>query len=152
MGQLFTRTCTNQTTNWLMHSWNIFGAWMNHGQTHITRFITTRIWGKPPPSHLPHLGYEACTQMSFFPRTPKLGILKFLKLRLLQFWKPITFCLDVRLKWGLKESCNHPWELFNNMWHTACTKTNQGDFWLLVVWSQIDSLIPNPSFGHSLCF
>jgi hypothetical protein len=29
--QLFTRTCTNQTTSWLMH----FGARTNHGQTQI---------------------------------------------------------------------------------------------------------------------
>jgi hypothetical protein len=31
--QLFTRTYTNQTTSWLMHSLNAFGAWTNHGQT-----------------------------------------------------------------------------------------------------------------------
>jgi len=24
--QLFTRTCTNQTTSWLVHSWSTFGA------------------------------------------------------------------------------------------------------------------------------
>jgi hypothetical protein len=27
------RTCTNQTTSWLMHSWNTFGAWTSHKQT-----------------------------------------------------------------------------------------------------------------------
>ncbi len=99
----------------------------------------------------PHLSYGACTQMSF-PRTPKLGILKFPKLRFLQLWKPIIFCSNVWLKWGLKGSCNPPQELFNNMWHATCTKINQGDFWLLVVGSQIGSLTPDPSFGHSLCF
>jgi hypothetical protein len=30
-GKLFTITCTNQTTSWLMHSWNTFGAWTNNG-------------------------------------------------------------------------------------------------------------------------
>ncbi len=29
MGQLFTQTYTNQTTSWLIHSWNIFGARAN---------------------------------------------------------------------------------------------------------------------------
>jgi len=32
---LFTRTCINQTTSWLMHGWNIFDAWMNQGHTQI---------------------------------------------------------------------------------------------------------------------
>ncbi len=31
--QLFTRTFTNQTTSWLVHSWNTFGARMNNEQT-----------------------------------------------------------------------------------------------------------------------
>jgi hypothetical protein len=30
--QLFTRTCTKPNTSWLMHSWTIFGARMNHGR------------------------------------------------------------------------------------------------------------------------
>jgi len=31
--KLFTQTCTNQTTSWLMCSYNTFDAQMNHGQT-----------------------------------------------------------------------------------------------------------------------
>jgi hypothetical protein len=38
------------------------------------------------------------------------------------------------------------------MWHATCTQVNQGDFWLLVVGSQIGTLTPDPSFGHNLCF
>jgi len=38
------------------------------------------------------------------------------------------------------------------MWHATYTQVNQGDSWLLVVESQIDSLTPNLSFGHNLCF
>jgi hypothetical protein len=36
--QSFTWTCTNQTTSWLVHRWNIFGVKMNHKQirTHKT--------------------------------------------------------------------------------------------------------------------
>ncbi len=33
--QIFTRTCANQTTSWLMNNWSIFGAQTNHGQTWI---------------------------------------------------------------------------------------------------------------------
>jgi hypothetical protein len=40
----------------------------------------------------------------------------------------------------------------NGMWHTTCTKKNQGDFRLLMVGSQIGNLAPDPSFGHNLCF
>jgi hypothetical protein len=46
----FTRTCINQTTSWLVRSWSIFGAQTSHGQPHIPKLTTTRIWGKPPPS------------------------------------------------------------------------------------------------------
>jgi hypothetical protein len=35
VSQLFTWTCTNQTTSWLVHNWNTFGTWTNHGQTWI---------------------------------------------------------------------------------------------------------------------
>jgi hypothetical protein len=42
--------------------------------------------------------HEACTQMSFCPETPKLKVLKFSKLGLLQLWKPITLFTDLRLR------------------------------------------------------
>jgi hypothetical protein len=51
-----------------------------------------------------------------------------------------------------KKSYNFRWELFNDMWHATYTQVNQGDTWLLVVRSQIGSLIPGPSFGHKLFF
>jgi len=38
-----------------VHSWNIFGAKISHGQlgfTGLTRLTTTRTWRKPPPSPL----------------------------------------------------------------------------------------------------
>ncbi len=44
------------------------------------------------------VNHGGCIQMSFCPRTPKLGILKFSKLGLLAFWKAITSLLDLRLK------------------------------------------------------
>ncbi len=100
--QLFTQTCTNQTTSWLMHSCNTFGAWTSHAQTQTHK-----------THHGPNLGeattfplilfslpsHGGCTQMSFCPATPKLvRVSKFPKLGLLQLWKPIALCLDFRLK------------------------------------------------------
>jgi len=158
MGQLFTQPYTNQTTSWLMHGWSTFGARMNHGHTRIHKIHTIhhgldlRKAITFPFIVFSMLGHGACTHMSFCPRTPKLGVLKFPKLGLPQLWKPITFCVNLRLKWGLKQSYNPRWELFNNMWYTICTQVNQGDSWLLVVRSQIDILTPNLSFGHKLCF
>jgi hypothetical protein len=61
---------------------------------------------------------------------------------------PITLCVNLRLKWGLKQSCR---ELSNGMLHTTCTQGNWGDFWLFVVRSQIANLIRDPFFGYYLC-
>jgi hypothetical protein len=48
-----------------------------------------------------HKGY---TQMSFCLGTPNLEVLKFLKLTLSKLWRPISSSIDLRLKWGLKQS------------------------------------------------
>jgi hypothetical protein len=71
----YSRTYTNQTASWLVHSWSTFGAQMNHGQTHThkihhgpdLREVTTF-----PLIIFSVSGHEASTQMSFCPRTPKL--------------------------------------------------------------------------------
>jgi hypothetical protein len=80
------------------------------------------------------------TQMSFFLGPPKLGVPKFPKLGLLQFWRPRIFCVQLRLRWGLKKNCNPYQELSNNMWHATCTQVNQGDAQLLMIDNQIDTL------------
>ncbi len=128
-----------------MCSWDIFRARTNHGLDlgEATTF---------PLIILSMHSHKAYTQMSFYPRTFKLGVSKFMKLRLLQLWKPITFCANLRLRWGLKQSCNPCWEFSNNMLHDTFTQINQGDSWLLVVRSQIGNLTSGPSFGHNLCF
>jgi hypothetical protein len=149
VGQLFTRTCTN-LTSWLVHSWSTFGAQMNHKQTRTHK-----------THHSPDLGeattfplivfsmpnHEANNQMSFCPWTPK-----FLELGLPWLWRPITFCADLRLRWGLKKSCSSCQGLFKVMLQITWTQINQGDFWLLMVESQIENLTPGLSFGHNLCF
>jgi hypothetical protein len=38
------------------------------------------------------------------------------------------------------------------MWHATYMHVIQGDFWLLMVRNQIDTLTPNPPFGHKLCY
>ncbi len=81
-----------------------------------------------------------------------MGVRKFSKLRLPQLWRLITLCEDLRLRWGLKQSCNHCRELSNDMWHATCTQGNRGNYWLLMVGSQIGILTPDLSFGHNLCF
>jgi hypothetical protein len=48
-----------------------------------------------------HGGY---IQMSFFPKTPKLRILKFPKLELSQLWKPIIFFTNFQLRLSFKKS------------------------------------------------
>ncbi len=85
-------------------------------------------------------------------RDSRMGVSKFPKLGLLWLWRRITLCEDLRLRWGLKKICNLHWELFNIMWYATCTQGNWGDFWLLVVESQIGHLTPDLSFGHNLCF
>jgi hypothetical protein len=128
---------------------------MSHGHTRTHKFHDDPDLGEATTFPLIVLfvpSHGACTQMSFCPKTPKLGMLKFLKLIFLRFWRPIIFFVNLWLIWGLKQSCISHQELFNSMWHITCTQKNQGDFWLLVVGSQIVDLIPNLYFGHNLCF
>jgi hypothetical protein len=131
-----------------MHSWSSFDARTSHEQTcvhkihHDLREATTFpliVFSMP--------GHEANTQMSFCPRTPKLRIPKFLKLRLLQLWKPITSFTNLQSKWSLKQSCSHHQDLSNGTWNATFTKGNQGNSWRLVVGSQTTNLTPYPSLA-----
>jgi hypothetical protein len=72
--QLLTQICTNQTTSWLMYSWNTFRAWMNHGQTQTHKTHHGLDLGEAttfPLIVLFMLGHEANTQMSFCPKASK---------------------------------------------------------------------------------
>jgi hypothetical protein len=76
-----------KTTSWLVHSWNTFGPRMNHGQTQIHKNHHGLDLGEAITSPLigfSMLGHGASTQMSFCPKTPKLGVPKFLELGLPQ--------------------------------------------------------------------
>ncbi len=100
-------------------------------------------------SMINHVSY---IQMSFCLGIPKLGIPKFPKLGLSAFWKAITSCVDLRLKWGFKQCCSSCWNISNDMWHTTWTHVFQGDSRLLMVRNQIGTLTFSPSFGHNLYF
>jgi hypothetical protein len=80
----------------------------------------------------------------------QVGIPKFSKLGLPQLWKPITLCVDLQCRWGLKQSYSPSRDLFNVILHTTYTQGNQGDSRLLMVESQIANLILDLSFGHNL--
>jgi hypothetical protein len=133
-----------------MHGCSIFSAWTNHGHTRTHKTHHGLDLGEATTlsfilfSLISHGGY-----MSFCLGIFKLGVPK---LRLLAFWRVITFCEDLQLRWGVKQSYNLCQELFNDMWHTTCTHVFHGDFKLLVVGSQIGTLTLDLSFGHNLCF
>jgi hypothetical protein len=105
-----------------MHSWSTLGAQTCHGQTRftrLTRLTTARIWGKPPPSPL---YYFLCLSIGQHPNVilsqdSQVGVSKFPKLGLLQIWKPIILCVELWLKWCLKQSCSPRQKLFNDIWH-----------------------------------
>ncbi len=77
---------------------------------------------------------------------------KFLKLGLLELWRPVTSCSDLQLKRCLKKNFSPRRKISNNIWHATYTHIIQGDYWLLVVGSQIGTLTLNPSFNHNLCY
>jgi hypothetical protein len=64
---------------------------------------------------------------------------------------PMILCANLRLRWGLKQSCNPHWELCNHMLHTTYTQGNRINSRLLVVKNQIANLTFDLSFGHNLC-
>jgi hypothetical protein len=121
----------------------------------LTKLITARNWGETttfPLIVFSICGHRVCTQMSFHLRILKLGVPKFSKLEFLQLWRPITFCVDLRLKWGLNQSYSLHRELSKGMWHTTCMQVNQGNSHFLVVGNQIGNLTYSLSFDHNMCF
>jgi hypothetical protein len=71
------RTCTNQTTSWLMHSWSTFGAWTSHGQTRTHKIHHGPTLGEAttfPFVIYSVLGHGTNTQVGVL-KFPKLGLL-----------------------------------------------------------------------------
>jgi hypothetical protein len=94
--------------------------------------------------------HGANTQMSFVPRDSQVGVSKFPKLGFSWFYRPITLCVNLQLKWCLKQSCSPCQDIFNNVWHATFMQGSWGDSLFLMVGSQIVNLTPGPSFGHNL--
>jgi hypothetical protein len=83
-----------------------------------------------------------------FSRDSQGGVSKLSRFGLPRLWELITPSLDIRLRWGLKQSYSSPWELSNGVLHYTCTNRDQVDSWLLVVENQ--TLTPGLSFNHNL--
>ncbi len=145
MGLLFSQTCTNQTTSRLVRSWSTFGARTSHEQTRTHNIHHNPNLGEAATFSLILFsvhGHGTYTQMSFCPGIPKLGVPKFSKLGLPQLWRPITFCVNLQLRWGLKQICRPCLKFSNDMRQATWTQVNRGDSWLLTVGSQIGNWLP----------
>jgi hypothetical protein len=88
----------------------------------------------------------------FLSRDSQGGVPKLSRFGLLGFWELIIPSSNLRLRWGLKQTCSSPQELSNDVSHFTCTHRDQVDSQLLVVGSQIGNLTPSPSFNHNLCY
>jgi hypothetical protein len=118
------------------------------GKLRLTRLTTARTWGKPLPSPL----YTTClSKWHFVPRLPN-GSPEIAKVKTPATLGPITLCEDLRLKWGLKQSCSLRQELSEGMLHITYMQGNRVDSRFLVIGNQIANLTPDPFFGHNLCF
>jgi hypothetical protein len=127
----------------------------NHGQLWI--HLTHHGPDLREATIFPHIVYFASLRgthirMAFLSRDSRGGVPKLSRFGFLGIWAIVTFCLDLRLGWGLNQSCSFPQELSNGVSHSTCTHRGQVDSRLLMVGSQIVNLIPDPSFGHNLCF
>jgi hypothetical protein len=79
------------------------------------------------------------------------GVPKLSRIRLLGLCNVRILCLDLRLEWGLKQTCSIPWELSNGVSHSICKHRGWVDSRLLVIGSQTANLTSDPSFDHNLC-
>ncbi len=145
----------NQPTSWLVHIRSTFGVGTSHGQP------WTRLIHNGPnlgeATTFPHMVYSALfrhtyIRMVLFSRDSKNGVPKLSQFGLPGLWTFITSCLDLRLGWGLKQTCSSPRELSNGVSHSTCTHRDWVDSRLLVVGSQTTSLTSGLSFDHNLCY
>jgi hypothetical protein len=112
------------------------------GNPGLTRLITAQIRGKPSPSPI---YYSLClsaapTPNGFVSRDSQGGVSKLPRFGLSQLCEIITFCSNLELGRGLKQSCSSCRELSNSVSHSTCTHRDQVDSRLLMVGSQTASL------------
>jgi hypothetical protein len=124
------------------------------GDLRLIRLTTTQTRGS---HHLPSYSILCPSPRGPHPNDflslgSQMGVSKLPMFGLPRLWRFITLCADLRLGWGLNQSCSSRQELFNGMLHATYMQGNVVDSWLSVVGSQIANLTPSPSFGHNLCF
>jgi len=154
-GQLFIQIYTNQTTSWLMHSWNIFGARMSHKHTWTHKIHHSSDWGEattfPPYSILCAWPWGLHPNV-ILSRDSQARSLEIPKIRTFTTLEAHNFLCKPSIEVNFKENYSPCWELSKDMWHATCIQVNQGDYWLLMIESQISTLTLGPSFGHNLCY
>jgi hypothetical protein len=87
----------------------------------------------------------------FLSRDSQGGVRKLSRFGLLPLCDIITLCQDLRLGWGLKQTCSSHQEFFNSVPHSTCTHQGWVNSRLLVVGNQTANLTPDLSFCHNLC-
>jgi hypothetical protein len=152
---LVTWSCIqNQPTSWLVHIRNTLGV---ENKPRATLDSLDSPWPELGGSHHlspysilcvtpPHLHPNGS-----FSRDSQSGVLKLSRFGLPGLWAFITSCSDLRLGWGLKQTCNFLRKLSKGVSHSTCTHRDRVDSRLLVVGSQTASLTPSLSFDHNLC-
>jgi hypothetical protein len=85
-----------------------------------------------------------------FSRDSQGGVPKLSQVKLSGLWTFISPGFDLRLEWGLNQSCSSPQELSNAISHSWFECQEEVDSRLLVVGSQTANLTPDPSFAHNL--
>jgi hypothetical protein len=127
VNQLFTQTCTTQTTSWVLHGWSTFDPWTCHEHTLIHKTHHGPDLGEASTFPLILFSILSHIQMSFCLMIPKLGVPNFPKLGFQPLWRAKTSCANLRLRWGLKKIYSLCWELSNDMCHATYTHIYRGD-------------------------
>ncbi len=118
----------------------------------LTWLTTAQTRGKPPPSPYsilcvtpqePHLN-------GIFSRDSQGGVPKLSQVGFPRLWTLISPSSNLRLEWGLNQSCSFLQELSNALLHFFCRRREEFNSRLLVVGSQTTSLTLGPSFAHNL--
>jgi len=63
-----------------------------------------------------------------FSRDSQRGVLKLSRVGLLELWELISPGSNLRLEWGLNQSCSSPWELSKALSHSFLQKSGRGRF------------------------
>jgi len=85
-----------------------------------------------------------------FSRDSQGGVPKLSRVELPGLWTLISPGSDLRLEWGLNQSCSSPRELSNASSHSFCRRWEKVESRLLVVGSQTANLTPGLSFARNL--